>query len=59
MKIVKQSDQFNQFNIEGLTLGRVLSIINALEHSKQNNLLNTAGGQLLESLKKQFDPIKI
>lgn len=57
MKIIKQKNKFNQFNIENLTIARTLAIILALEHCKNQGLLNVAGEQLLESLNKQKDKL--
>jgi len=53
MKITKQDNKFNQFNIENLTVARVLSIINALEYCHKQGLTTKAGEQLLEALKSQ------
>ena len=54
MKIVKQKDKFNQFNIENLTLARLNQILVALELSKKTGLLTFAGNQLLEALNNQI-----
>jgi hypothetical protein len=58
MKIVKQKDKFNQFNIENLTMARVLSIIHALEYCNSKGLTTTAGSQLLEALNNQQHKLK-
>ena len=54
MRIVKQKEKFNQFNIENLTLARLNQIILSLEYTKQKGLLTFAGCQLLESLENQI-----
>lgn len=59
MKIVKQKDQFNRFNIENMTMARVLSIINSLEYCEQKGVLQSAGSQLLASLKSQEAKLKL
>ena len=50
MKIVKQKDKYNQFNIEGLTLARLNQVLVALEFSKKSEILNFSGLQLLDNL---------
>lgn len=57
MKIVRQKDKYNQFNIENLTLARVLDIMNALEYCRKKGLLTTSGSQLLEALNAQKDKL--
>lgn len=58
MKIVKQ-EKFNQFNIENLTLARVLVIINALDFIQKKGLLTTQGTQLLNALNSQTHLLKL
>lgn len=59
MKIVKQKEKHNQFNIENLTLARVLSIITALDYCKQKGLTTKAGTQLIDALYGQMDKLKL
>ena len=59
MKIVKQSNKINQFNIENMTMARVLSVINSLEYCQKQGLITTAGSQLLESLNNQKNKLKL
>ena len=54
MKIVKQA-KHNQYNIENLTLGRLLSIINALDYCRAKGLTTVAGSQLAEALNAQIE----
>jgi len=54
MKIVKQKDKLNQYNIENLTLARLLQINLSLEYTKKHGLLTFAGNRLLESLNNQI-----
>ncbi len=58
MKIVKQKEKFNQFNIENLTLSRVLGIMNALEYCHKKGLTTRADGMLLEALNNQTHKLK-
>ena len=59
MKIVKQKEKHNQFNIENLTLARVLSIINALDYCKSKGITTTAGNQLIIALYGQMHKLKL
>jgi hypothetical protein len=54
MKIAKQKNKFNQYNIENLTLARLNQILIALEFTKNKGLLTFAGNQLLEALNSQI-----
>jgi hypothetical protein len=53
MKIVKQKNKFNQYNIENLTLARLNQILVSLEYLKKHGLLTFAGNSLLEALNNQ------
>lgn len=59
MRITKQIGKPNQFNIENLTLARVLSIINALEYCKSKGLTTRAGTQLVDALNAQQHKLKL
>jgi hypothetical protein len=59
MKIVKQSKKANQFNIENLTLARLLQILYGLEYLKSKGLLTFAGVQLLTALNSQQHKMKL
>ena len=52
------SRNFTEFNIENLTIARVLSIINSLEYCESKGLNTTAGSLLLKSLKNQEHKLK-
>jgi hypothetical protein len=54
MKIVKQKEKFNQYNIENLTLARLNQILIALDYVKSKGLLTFAGNTLIESLNNQI-----
>lgn len=53
MKIVKQKN-FNQFNIENMTLAKVLAVINALTYVQSKGLVNKTGADLINSLNNQL-----
>ena len=59
MRITKQTGKHNQFNIENLTLARVLSITNALKYCKSKGLTTYAGSRLLEALEAQEHKLKL
>jgi len=59
MKITKQAGKHNQFNIENLTLARVLSIINALEYCESKGLTTRAATQLVDALNAQQHKLKL
>ncbi len=58
MRIIKQTAKPNQFNIENLTLGRVLSIINALDYCEKKGLNTRAGSLLTTALNNQLHKLK-
>lgn len=53
MRIVKQKEKFNQYNIENLTLARLNQILIALDYTKKKGLLTFAGVQLIDALNEQ------
>lgn len=58
MKIVKQN-KHNQFNIENMTLAKVLAVINALTFLQAKGLANKAGTDLINSLNNQLDKLTL
>lgn len=58
MKIVKQKNKPNYFNIENLTLARVLDIMNALEYCHRKSLITRSGSELLKALNLQTSKLR-
>lgn len=59
MKVVKQANKPNMFNLENLTLARVIDIMLALEHVGSKGLLTVSGQQLLQAIEGRKYKLKI
>ena len=54
MKIVKVKGRYNEFKIEGLTVGKILAIERALEETKLRSTLQDAVLELIKDSKKNL-----